>query len=247
MKKQLFGLILLGAFSLGLPAQAITITYSDKTQKVAPYFDFRGSFDLPFNLNLNGGLGVAPDLASFISPLAAPSSGTSLADQISQYVKWDSLLDVNLNLGYRIRLFDGLGFSGTLMPYLGYRHLFTFTGAFNGTSTNTQAQGVHYGGRFSLGLPLGFSAYAFAEATTLFGGSFDQGDTHSALVTNSETLPGFGLGVNWQLPLLNLASAYAGYKGFFLPTDLRLDNQLDSGLTLINGFNFGLNFLFFGI
>lgn len=249
MKRRLFAMIACTCLVMQLPAQAITLTYSDKTQKVAPYFDFRGSYDLPFNLNVNGFLGIAPDLSSFISPLppSATRSGSDLPSQIASQIKWDSLLDLNLNLGYKFKLFDVIGFSGTLMPYLGYRHMFTFTGDLNNNSTNTQAQGMHYGARFLLGLPLGFSGFAYAEASTLLGGSFDQGSTHSAMNTHNVTLPGFGLGLNWQLPILNLASAYAGYKGFFLPTDLRLDNNLDSGISLVHGIDFGVNFLFFGI
>ncbi|MEZ0368739.1 MAG: hypothetical protein ACAI44_06555 [Candidatus Sericytochromatia bacterium] len=250
MKRRITSLLALSCLLLPLaaPASAFTLTYSDKTQKVAPFFDFRGSYDLPFNLNVNGYVGIAPDLSSFISPLpASSSSGSDLASQISQYVKWDSMADLNLNLGYRFQLFDVIGLSGSLMPYLGYRHMFTFTGAFNGTNTNTQAQGAHYGARFTLGLPLGFTGFAYAEASSLFGGSFEQGGTSSALQTNGVTLPGYGLGVNWQLPFLNLASAYAGYRGFFLPTDLRLDNNLDSGITLVHGLSLGFNVLFFGV
>lgn len=238
------------------PVQAITITYSDKTQKVAPYFDFRGNYDLPFNLNINGYLGFAPDLSSFVSPIpgtsgSSASSSGDLAAQIAQYVKWDSMLDLNLNLGYNVQLFDLdalIGhISGKITPYAGYRHLFTFTGNLNNENTNTQAQGVHYGARFNLGLPLGFSGFAYAEASTLFGGSFERAGASQALQANSLTLPGYGLGVNWALPFVNLASAYIGYKGFFLPADLRHDANLDSGIELVHGLSIGANILFFGI
>lgn len=249
MKRLMLALALsLPMLALAAPSQAITITYSDKTQKVAPYFDFRGSYDLPFNLNINGYAAFAPDLSSFVTPIpTAGVSNSDIASQIGSMIKWDTLADVNLNLGYRFALFDALGFSGTIMPYLGYRHFWTFTGDANGQNTNTSAQGAHYGGRFTLGLPLGFSAYAYGEASTLFAGSFEQGGTTTPITTNSLTLPGFGLGVNWQLPFINLASAYVGYKGFFLPADLRRDATFDSGTELVNGFSFGLNFLFFGI
>ncbi|PKL75325.1 MAG: hypothetical protein CVV27_15970 [Candidatus Melainabacteria bacterium HGW-Melainabacteria-1] len=236
---------------LSQAASAVTLTYSDKTQKVAPFFDFRGSYDLPFNLNVNGYLGFAPDLSSFISPFpSAAGSGDVLKDQISNWARWDTLADLNLNIGYRFQLFDVVGLNGSIMPYLGYRHMFTFTGNFDGnqvTPTNSQAQGIHYGARFNLGLPLGFSGFAYAEASSLVGGSFEQSGTTTAMMTNGVTLPGYGVGINWQLPFINLASAYAGYRGFFLPTDLRLDANLNEGVTLVHGLSLGANFLFFGI
>lgn len=253
VRRALLPLIAVSSLSLALsaPAGAVTLTYSDKTQKVAPFFDFRGSYDLPFNLNVNGYLGFAPDLSSFISPFPqAAASGDVLKDQISNWARWDTLADFNLNLGYKFGLFDVVGISGAIVPYVGYRHMFTFTGNFDGSQvkpTNSQAQGIHYGARFNLGLPLGFSGFAYAEASTLVGGSFESNGSSTALQTNGMTLPGYGLGLNWQLPFVNLASAYAGYRGFFLPTDLRLDSNLDSGTTLIHGLSLGVNFLFFGI
>lgn len=237
--------------SLATPSQAITLTYSDKTQKVAPYFDFRGSYDLPFNLNVNGYVALAPDLSSFVTPELSNSTATSnsdIASQIGAMIKWDTLADVNLNLGYKFALFDVLGFNASITPYLGYRQFWTFTGNANNQSTNTSAQGAHYGGRFNLGLPLGFSAFAYAEASTLFAGSIETGGVSQPIVTNNLTLPGFGLGLNWQLPFVNLASAYVGYKGFFLPTDLRhSDTTFNNGISLVNGISFGFNVLFFGI
>jgi hypothetical protein len=252
MKRLLFALALsLPLLSLAAPSQAITITYSDKTQKVAPYFDFRGNYDLPFNLNINGYAAFAPDLSSFVSPIVSTSTGSDLASQIGAQIKWDVLADTNLNLGYNIGIFDLdllLGhIKGSVTPYLGYRHMWTFTGNVNGNNTNTQAQGAHYGARFNLGLPLGFSGFAYAEASTLFGGSFERDGVSQALVTNGTTLPGFGLGVNWQLPFINLASAYVGYRAFFLPANLRRDPVLDGKLEMVNGLSLGLNFLFFGI
>lgn len=232
-------------------AEAITLTYSEKTKKVAPYFDFRANYDLPFNLNINGYAALAPDLSSFVTPLIPAGQSGDLASQIASYVKWDTLLDLNLNLGYKVNLFDldlVLGhLNGSLMPYVGYRHMFTFTGDLSGGNTSSQNQGAHYGARFNLGLPLGFSAFAYAEASTLFGSSFERSGTSQSINPNNLTLPGYGIGANWTLPFINAASAYAGYRGFFLPADLRHGTPFSGKTELIHGLNFGLNFLFFGI
>lgn len=232
-------------------AQAVTLTYSDTTGKIAPWFEFKGDFDLPFNLFLNGHVGFAPDLSSFINPLPPGGSGSgTVAQQIDRFVKFDTLADANLNLGYRFRLFDLdalIGhISGNISPYLGYRHIWTYTGTLN-QQTFSQMPGLHYGAQFNLGLPLGFSGYAYAEATSLLGGSIDQGSGSQSLDTHGVTLPGFGTGVNWELPFIDLASAYLGYRGFFLPSDLRQSNQLSGDISLVHGVSLGARILWFGI
>lgn len=243
----------LATFGLAPTAEAITITYSDKTQRVAPYFDFRGDYDLPFNLNVSGGLGFTPDLSSFVPPLAV-SSGSGGSDLLSQAIasiKWDVLFDLQLNAGYNFQLLAldlGIGkLSTTVTPYLGYRHMFTTTGSLTSSPTNSQLMGMNYGGKVKVGLPLGFSGYGYVGASTLFGGSIDQGSGSTAINTKGMTLPEFGLGAAWNLPVFNLASVYLGYRGFFLPSDLRLSNSLDNGTSLVHGLNGGINILFFGI
>ncbi|MGV3526457.1 MAG: hypothetical protein ACO1RX_19725 [Candidatus Sericytochromatia bacterium] len=243
---------LLASISLAAAAEAVTLTYSDKTQRVAPYFEFRGSQDLPFNLNINGSVGFAPDLSSFITPFPhSASTGNVLSDQINNWARWDNLVDANLNLGYRFQLFDVNALigqvNGHLMPYAGYRQLWTNTGALNGDQLSTQAGALHYGARFTLGLPLGFSGFAYGEASSLLSGSVSRNGMSEALATNGVTLPGYGVGVNWNFPFLNLASVYAGYRGFFLPEDLRLGNSLNGQLTLVHGVSLGASVLWFGI
>lgn len=233
-------------------AQALTVTYSDKTQRIAPYFDFRGDYDLPFNLNLSGSLGITPDLASFVPPLV--SSGNAGADPLSQILgrlKWDTLADLQLNAGYNLNLFSldlGLGkLSTTLTPYLGYRHMFTSTGGLSTSPTNSQLMGINYGARVRVGLPLGFSGYGYVGASSLVGGSIDQGSGSQPINTQGLVLPEFGAGASWHLPIIDLASVYLGYRGFFLPADLRLSNSLSNGSVLVHGLSAGVNVLFFGI
>ncbi|MBT9548638.1 MAG: hypothetical protein IV090_24805 [Candidatus Sericytochromatia bacterium] len=234
-------------------AEAVTITYSDKTQRIAPYFDFRGDYDLPFNLNVSGALGFTPDLSSFVPPLAVStgSGGSDLLSQAIASIKWDTLFDLQLNAGYNFQLLGldlGIGkISTTLTPYAGYRHMFTSTGSLTATPTNSQLMGMNYGAKLKLGLPLGFSGYGYVGASTLFGGSIDQGSGATPINTKNMTLPEFGLGAAWNLPIFNLASVYLGYRGFFLPSDLRLSNSLDNGTSMVHGLNGGINILFFGI
>ena len=232
-------------------AEAITFTFSDKTKKVAPFFEFRGDYDLPFNINLSGGVGFAPDLSSFVVPLTGNDAlGSDLSSRIAQLISYDMLLDLDANLGYNFSLIGtDIGLNVILTPYAGYRHMFTFTGQLNDSNatTNTQSQGVNYGAKLKIGLPLGFSGYGYAGATTLFGGSFEKGGDSQPLNTNNMTLPDFGAGVAWNLPFFNLAHVYAGYRGFFLPNDLRLSANLTNGSSLINGVSAGFSVLFFGI
>lgn len=247
--------VLLSA-SLGIafspPAQAITITYSETTQRPAPLFEFRGNYDLPFNLNINGSAAFAPDLASFVTPIASSSasSGNVLRDLINNAITVDTLTDLNLNLGYKIDLFDLNALigqiSGNIMPYAGYRHYFTYT-INQGDQITSNAGGPNYGARFNLGLPLGFTGYAYAEASTLLGGQYEFAGNSSELQTQNLTLPAYGLGVNWTLPIFNAASLYAGYRGFFLPADLRQGASYSGDLELIHGLSFGGSILFFGI
>lgn len=231
-------LAVLGSSLYTSRVEAITITYSDKTQKPAALLEFRGNYDLPFNLNINGYIAGAPDLASFISPINSAA------------FKWDMLADTNLNLGYRFQLFDIDAFIGhiqsSIMPYAGYRQYWTFTGDLDG-QTNSSASGLHYGARLNVGLPLGLSGYAYAEASSLISGSFEQGGNAEPLQTNGLTLPGYGLGLNWTLPILNAASVYAGYRGFFLPGDLRMSNAYNGSMELIHGISIGASILWFGI
>lgn len=231
-------------------AKAVTLTYSEATQKIAPWFDFQGSFDLPFNLFLKGNVGLAPDLASFVNPLPASSGSSGLAAEIDRWINFDVLASGNIDLGYRFNLVDlnlGIGkLQANISPYAGYKHMFTFTGTLN-EQTYTQLPGIHYGTQVNVGLPLGFSAYAFAEATSLLNGSFQKGGVSETLMANGTTLPGFGAGINWDLPFVKLASAYVGYKGFYLPEDLRLSSNLSGDTTLIHGVSIGATLLWFGI
>jgi hypothetical protein len=259
MKKasQLFNLCLgvLLASSLWImpKAEAVTFTYSDKTQRIAPYFDFRGDYDLPFNLNISGSLGFTTDLASFVPPLAVStgSGGSDLLSQAISNLKWDALVDLQLNAGYNFQLLGldlGIGkLTTTLTPYAGYRHMFTSTGSITAAPTNSQLMGLNYGAKVKVGLPLGFTGYGFLGASTLMGGSLDQGGGAVAIDTKGMTLPEFGFGAAWNLPIFNLASVYLGYRGFFLPSDLRLSASLDNGTSLVHGLSAGFNILFFGI
>lgn len=230
--------------------KAVTLTYSEATQKIAPWFDFQGRFDLPFNLFLKGNVGLAPNLASFVNPLPASGGSSGLAAEIDRFINFDVLASGNLDLGYRFDLVDlnlGIGkLQANISPYAGYKHMFTFTGTLN-EQTYSQLPGIHYGTQLNVGLPLGFSAYAFAEATSLLNGSFEKGGVSETLLTNGTTLPGFGVGLNWDLPFVKLASAYVGYKGFYLPEDLRLSSSLSGNTTLIHGVSIGATLLWFGI
>jgi hypothetical protein len=96
-------------------------------------------------------------------------------------------------------------------------------------------------------LPLGFSGFAYAEASTLLGGTYSLGGESQSLATNNTTLPSYGVGVNWSLPVLNMASVYAGYRGFFLPADLRQGPVLSGDLELVHGVSIGASLLWFGI
>lgn len=250
--KSLLGILpMLGLMVITAPqAHAITLTYSEATQKIAPWFDFKGDFDLPFNLFIKGNVGLAPDLASFVNPLPASSGSSGLAAEIDRFINFDVLASGNIDLGYRFKLVDlnlGIGkLQANLSPYAGYKHMWTFTGTLN-EQTYTQLPGIHYGTQLNVGLPLGFSAYAFAEATSLLNGSFEKGGVSETLMANGTTLPGFGLGLNWDLPFVKLASAYVGYKGFYLPEDLRLSSNLSGDTTLIHGVSIGATLLWFGI
>ncbi|PIQ28386.1 hypothetical protein COW36_03850 [bacterium (Candidatus Blackallbacteria) CG17_big_fil_post_rev_8_21_14_2_50_48_46] len=245
---------LLMASSFGLQAQALTFTYSDKTQRVAPYFDFRGDYDLPFNLNIAGSLGFTNDLSSFVSPLSPGSGNAAGSDLLSQalsQIKWDALTDLQLNLGYNFNFVNldlGIGkVAATVTPYLGYRHMFTSTGSLSASPTNSQLMGVNYGARLKIGLPLGFSGYGYLAASSLLSGSLDQGSGGTPIQTNGMVLPEFGAGAAWHLPILDLASIYLGYRGFFLPNDLRLSSSFTNGSSLVHGVSAGVNVLFFGI
>ncbi len=235
-------------------AEALTLTYSDKTQRVAPYFDFRGDYDLPFNLNLSGSLGLTPDLASFVPPVSGVAGGNVGADLISQALanlKYDVLADLQLNGGYNFRLLDlnlGIGqLSTSLIPYVGYRQMWTWSGGLTTTSGSSQLNGINYGAKVKVGLPLGFSGYAYAGASTLLGGSQERGGDRQTLNTGGMMLPEFGAGAAWNLPLVNLASVYLGYRGWYLPADLRLNTDFKQGSLLVHGVSLGFNVLFFGV
>lgn len=254
VKKYAFTLAL--TLGLGLltvqKAEAITFTYSERTKEVSPFIELKGDYDLPFNINLAGGVGLAPNLSGFVLPVEESQVNNSdPLSQIKSLISWDVLADVNANLGYNFNLFDvnmGVGnLTGVITPYAGYRHMFTFTGQLDNENVNTQTQGINYGGKFKVGLPLGFSGYGFVEGTSLIGGTFERGSDSQPIQTNGMILPSFGAGVAWKLPVVNLANIYLGYKGFYLPRDLRIAPNYSPNTELVHGISAGFNVLFFGV
>lgn len=272
MKKVLLSAAVVGCgLLLAQSAQAVQLTFSENTNQMGTIIRLGGGVPLPANLSLNAGIGIAPNnLGSIIKP---EKPDTSLLG-----IKWDALLDLDLNIAYDWTIisaeFGPLGeFKPTLSPYLGYRHMFTWTGqpevslSLNPSaalkSFNTQLGGINAGLKFNLTLPLGFSAYADGGATILTGGGFsgdfdvnitDKDDKVLKTVkegninTNGTLLPHVGVGARWALPFLELASLYAGYNLLFLPDNLRYKTDTLSGKnSMVHSVNFGLNILFFSI
>lgn len=143
MKQKVFSTLIASTMTLAIvapQAQALTFTYSDKTEKIAPYIGFRPDFNVG-PLNFSGGIGGTWELSSFVDPLPKSesfqnkltnsiSSGTlpSTKDLLdTQVFNFDGLLDLDANLGFNFKVADVAGLTTTVTPYLGWRHMFTAT------------------------------------------------------------------------------------------------------------------------
>ena len=244
-------------------AQAFQFTYSDSTKQPGAIINLRGGIPIPgLNISINGGLGIAPNnLGSIIKPEVESTSPVN--------INWDVLLDTDINVAYDWTIMNAelgvLGsFKPTLSPYLGYRHMFTWSGrpdvsvslsanplSVKALSFNTQLKGVNFGLKLGSTFPLGFSAYADAGATALIGGNYSgdfevNGKKEGSIDPKGNLLPRVGLGARWSF--MELASLYAGYDLMFLPNDLRFQKDVLSGdKAMVHSLNLGFSLLFFSI
>ncbi len=231
-------------------AQAINVSYSDKTKKVSTIIDLKTGTALPFNFTIDGGFEIIPSYSSIVGPLANTSTGDE---------RFSTMTNIQANLGYNFSLLDArtvLGnFNPTFSPYIGYKHFFAYTGT-GGLSTS-QIQpttslynlgGVNYGLRFTSSIPLGFYVYAEAGATSLLNGSWSQykPDTSGSLSGGSLFLPNAAVGASFNL--FNAFTLRAGYNLRYIP-DIRSQTLAltDSSKALVHSFDVGVSFLFFSI
>lgn len=227
-------------------AQALSFTYSDKTKKNTIIFDINGGTNLPFNLYASAGVEILPFYADIVGP-----------NPVTKGISNDFMVNPEINLGYNFNLFNAetiVGdFSPTLTPYVGYKHFFAYTPSLSLSSTPlsqswSNAGGINYGLRFSSSIPLGFSVYADAGATSLLNGSWSQKNpnTSGTINANGLFLPHVGAGAKFNL--FNLLTLSAGYKLLYIP-DIRTPNAPlnDASKTMVHSLDVGLSFLFFSI
>lgn len=232
--------------ALQAPANAINITYSDKTQKNSVIFTFKGGTKLPFNLGVDGGIDLYPSYSNIVGNLNSTDE------------RWSTLGTGELNLSYNWTLIEAKTFLGdfnpTLSPYIGYKHFISHSGLgglsfsqIEPTTIFSNAGGINYGLRFTSNIPLGFFVYAEGGATNLLNGSLSQSkpDTTGVINANGLMLPTASVGASFNL--FNLATARAGYNLRLVP-DIRSAGTLtDSSKALVHSFEVGLSFLFFSI
>jgi len=239
------------SFIFASAAQAISISYSDKTKKTAVIFDVMGGANLPFNIYVNGGAQIIPAYAAIVGP-----------NTMTQGLSNDFMVNPELNVGYNFNLFTadtGLGtFDPTLTPYVGYKHFIAYTPSVtldnisNPSQSLSNAGGINLGVRFATNIPLGFHAYADAGLTSLLNGSWSQwtangtGNTSGTINSNGLLLPHAGVGASFNL--FNLLTLRAGYKLMYVP-DIRtpVAPLNDASKALVHSLDLGLSFLFFSI
>ena len=250
MNKQIkqLSLLLSTILVLQLPAQAINITYSEKTKKNSVIFTFKGGANLPFNFGINAGVDLYPSYSSLVGTL-----------NNSDNERWSFLGTGEINLLYNWNLLDVKtlvgDFTPTISPFIGYKHYFSNTGIgglslsqVEPTSISSNAGGINYGLRFSSNLPLGFHVYAEGGATSLLNGSWGQSrpDDNGLVLGNGLVLPNASVGASFNL--FNIATARAGYNLRYIPDIRKPDAALnDASKALIHSFEVGLSFLFFSI
>lgn len=232
-------------------AEAVTLTYSDKTGKMTQLWQFRGAYDLPFNIQVLGGLTFAPDLTSIVAP-----AGTTPSTVGTLGFSYDNMLDLDLNVGYKFTVFEvdtrGLGnIVGSVVPFMGYRQLWTNTGsAALGTglsNSGTTLSGLNYGANFHVELPLGFSGNFYVGGSNMLGGSSNSGGTATPIDTKGIFLPQFGLNGAWRFPFWDIASIYLGYSGTLYPEDLRTTTTLSGKGALVSGVTVGVRLLWLSL
>lgn len=229
-----------------IPANAVNITYSDKTKKNSVIFNFKGGTRLPFNLGIDAGVDIYPSYSNIVGNL-------NTSDE-----RWSTLGSGELNLSYNWTLLESKTFLGdfnpTLSPYVGYKHYFSHSGIgglslsqIEPTTIFSNAGGINYGIRFTSNIPLGFFVYAEGGATSLLNGSLTQSKPDSSGIINSNNLllPTASVGASFNL--FNLATARAGYNLRYVP-DIRTSGTLnDNSKAIVHSFEVGLSFLFFSI
>jgi hypothetical protein len=228
-------------------AQAVNITYSEKTKKNSVIFNFKGGTNLPFNLGINAGIDIYPSYSNIVGDL-------NTTDE-----RWSLLGTGEINLLYNWNLIDAKTFLGdfnpTISPYVGYKHYFSHSGIgglsfsqIEPTTIFSNAGGINYGLRFTSNLPLGFHVYAEGGATSLLNGTLNQykPDSNSSISSNGLLLPNASIGATFNI--FNLATARAGYNLRYIP-DIRNSNVTlnDNSKALLHSFEVGLSFLFFSI
>lgn len=248
--KQSITLSLLLSFLYANQAQAVSISYSDKTQKTSLILDFKAGTNLPFNFGINGGLQIMPSYSSLVGSLTNTGTGDERAS---------ILTTGEINLLYNINLFDAktiVGeFNPTISPYLGYKHYFSYTATgglstsqLEPTSVTSNIGGINYGLRFSTNLPLGFQVFAEGGATSLLKGSWNQSNPSNsgAVDGNSLLLPTASVGASFNL--LNVLTLHAGYNLRYIP-DIRTTSTplSNDSKALVHSLDVGLSFLFFSI
>jgi hypothetical protein len=247
MKKAILkysSLIMALSFIYSGAAQAISITYSDKTKKNTVIFDIKGSTNLPFNLYASAGVQLIPFYGDVVGP-----------NPFTNGLSNDFMANPEINVGYNFNLFNAetvVGdFNPTLTPYVGYKHFFAYTpevtlSSSPFTQSLSNAGGINYGLHFTSSIPLGFFVYADAGATSMLNGSWSQGATTGTVNSNGLFLPHAGVGATFNL--FNLLTLRAGYNLNYIP-DIRTPNAPlnDASKTLVHSLDLGLSFLFFSI
>lgn len=230
-----------------LPANAIGITFSEKTGKPSTIINFRGGSNLPLNLSANAGLEFMPSYSDIV--------GKSANDE-----RWSTMFNVDATIQYNWTLIDAktiLGnFNPTFSPYLGYKHFFSHTGTgglsldqLQPTTSFLNTGGVKYGVRFSTDIPLGFNLYADGGAVTLLNTNPMEekvGSVASSVRGNGLMLPQASAGISWSL--LNIVTLRAGYSLLSVPDIRNTSSPLDiNNRTSVHSIDVGASFLFFSI
>jgi opacity protein-like surface antigen len=230
-----------------LPANAIGITFSEKTGKPSTIINLRGGTNLPLNFSANAGLEFMPSYSDIVG-------------KSSENERWSTMANVDATLQYNWTLIDAktlLGnFNPTFSPYLGYKHFFSHTGTgglaldqLQPTTSFLNTGGVKYGLRFSTDIPLGFNLYADAGAINLLNTNPVEdkvGSIATSVRGNNLMLPHAGAGISWSL--LNIVTLRAGYNFISVPDIRNTSSPLDlNNRTAVQSIDIGASFLFFSI
>lgn len=248
-KLKYLALVLAGSMFYSAPANAIGITFSEKTNKNAAVISFRGGANLPLNLGLSAGIEYLPSYSAIVGDFKSDTGAE----------RWSMMGNGDITLNYNWNLLDAktiLGdFNPTLSPYVGYKHFFSHTGTgglaldkLEPTTSFSSVGGVKYGLRFASSLPLGFHVFAEGGATTLLKGTWSQNkpDSSGTIDGNGLMLPHAGVGASFNL--LNIFTLRAGYNILYFP-DIRNPSaplSLDSR-SMVHSIDLGASLLFFSI